>query len=156
MNKCFLANKHRKKNIFSWKIGSSNSFTQQGLNCPDADFEGNKDGQYILHDKNYYAYLESPIGDSSSTCMSFNFASKNGNQIRVKSKNASSGFQTNWQLNDVSSEWTVGQVKVSGYQVRINVYANYDGWIAIDNIRFTNSEDCKTLPQKGILLEYVS
>ena len=70
----------------------------------------------------------------------------------MKSKNASSNFQTNWQLNDVSSEWTVGQVKVSGYQVRIYGYANYDGWIAIDNIKFTNSEDCETLPHKGKMI----
>lgn len=60
-----------------WKLGSSEFFAQQGLECPELDFEGTTVGGYMLASPGHaelVAILQSPdIVSNRKTCMLFNF-----------------------------------------------------------------------------------
>ena len=132
--------------------GSSNSFQEEEKNCPEADFEGNRDGYYMLTNEGYYIY--SYIGDYK-TCMSFQFSAyseRDDDYLQVSSPSGDIRWQVSLEAeNSQYKSWTAGQVEVQEYvEFEARLASSFDGWIAIDNIVFKNSTDCKTIPSPGI------
>ena len=72
-------------------------------------------------------------------------------QLSVNSPNGDLHWLIGVQQNDdLYKNWTVGQVEVHDYVKFItDFYWSNRGWSAIDNIVFSNSADCETIPHYG-------
>ena len=139
--------------MYRWYRGSSNSFEEEGKSCPEADSKGSRDGHYMLNNEGYNNYIYSSIGDYK-ICMRFQFSAyseRDDDYLQVYSPSGDIRWKVFLEAeNSQYKSWTVGQVEVQEY-VRFEAHfeSSSDGWIAIDNIVFKNSTDCKTIPAPG-------